>query len=153
MVANLDADTGPLNFNRNVIISADPVGGCKPGSRVACFPINDPSRLVMTENLEGASADGIVNAVGSLQGAWRTQYLGLRGHELSGSTPPPPPSGSRCDLDVNGSTTITDVQLCVNQAIGVTACTTADIDLSGSCNVVDVQRVVNAALGGSCITQ
>jgi hypothetical protein len=59
---------------------------------------------------------------------------------------------SVCDVNESGSTNVADVQLAVNQAIGVTTCT-ADIDKDGACNVADVQRVVNAALGGSCVTQ
>jgi len=51
----------------------------------------------------------------------------------------------------DGPTNISDEQLCVNQAIGVSACT-ADINKDGLSNVVDVQRVVNAALGGPCAT-
>jgi hypothetical protein len=56
-----------------------------------------------------------------------------------------------CDMNGDASTNVSDVQLCVNQAIGTIACTTGDIDGSGACNVVDVQRVVNAALGGQCV--
>jgi hypothetical protein len=71
-----------------------------------------------------------------------------------GGGPPPPPSpGSRCDVDVSGSTNVVDVQLCVNQVLGTSGCSAGDIDLNGSCNVVDVQRVVNAALGGACVAQ
>jgi hypothetical protein len=65
----------------------------------------------------------------------------------------PPPTGSPCDLNTSGSTNVSDVQLCANQAIGVSACTTGDINQDSSCNVMDVQRVVNAALGGQCVNQ
>jgi hypothetical protein len=57
-----------------------------------------------------------------------------------------------CDVNNDTLTNVSDVQLCVNQAIGVIACTSGDIDGNGACNVVDVQRVVNAALGGQCVT-
>ncbi len=60
---------------------------------------------------------------------------------------------SVCDLNQDNSTNVIDVQLEVNAALGVTACTPAyDINKDGACNVVDVQRVVNAALGGQCVT-
>src|SRR5204863_2832732 len=75
---------------------------------------------------------------------------GLMPNCLAGS-PPPPPTPTVCDVNSDGSTTVAVVQLCVNQAIGVSPCT-ADINQDGSCNVVDVQRVVNAALGGQCVT-
>ena len=59
---------------------------------------------------------------------------------------------SPCDVNKDNTTNIVDVQQCVNQSLGVAACT-ADINKDGICNVVDVQRVVNAALGGQCVTQ
>jgi hypothetical protein len=58
---------------------------------------------------------------------------------------------SACDLNLNGSTNVADVQLGVNMVLGVTPCT-ANITQPGVCNVVVVQRVVNAALGGPCVT-
>jgi hypothetical protein len=64
----------------------------------------------------------------------------------------PPSTGSACDIDGNNSTNVSDVQLCANQAIGVTICGAGDINLDTSCNVMDVQRVVNAALGGQCVS-
>jgi hypothetical protein len=60
---------------------------------------------------------------------------------------------SRCDVNTDGTTNVSDVQLSVNQAVGAAICNTADINIDRSCNVVDVQRVVNAALGGQCVTQ
>jgi hypothetical protein len=62
-------------------------------------------------------------------------------------------TGSACDVNQDNSTTVLDVQQCVNQAIGAAACATGDINKDGACNVVDVQRTVNAALGGQCVTQ
>jgi trimeric autotransporter adhesin len=60
-------------------------------------------------------------------------------------------SGSRCGCDVNGDggTNISDVQLIINQALGIT---TAACDVSGDglVNIVDVQKVINAVLGLGC---
>jgi hypothetical protein len=67
-----------------------------------------------------------------------------------GTTPAPT---NACDLNTDNATNVSDVQLCVNQAIGSAACTRGDINQDSSCNVVDVQRTVNAALGGQCVTQ
>ena len=60
---------------------------------------------------------------------------------------------SACDLNSDGLINVSDVQICVNQAIGVSPCTTGDINKDGVCNIIDVQRDVNAALGGQCVTQ
>jgi chitodextrinase len=57
-----------------------------------------------------------------------------------------------CDVNNEGVVNVVDVQVAINQALGITACTTADLQQNGLCTVIDVQRVVNAALGGSCVT-
>jgi glucose/arabinose dehydrogenase/PKD repeat protein len=65
---------------------------------------------------------------------------------------------SACDVNGDNTTTVVDVQLSVNQALGVAACLaagqpgSADINKDGQCNVIDVQRIVNAALGGICVS-
>ncbi|MCC6952747.1 MAG: PQQ-dependent sugar dehydrogenase [Deltaproteobacteria bacterium] len=61
-------------------------------------------------------------------------------------------SDTACDLDSSGLVTVVDVQLSINQALGVIPCT-GDINSDGQCNVVDVQRIVNTVLGGACVTQ
>ena len=58
---------------------------------------------------------------------------------------------SACDANRDGTTNVVDVQLSVNQVLGLAACS-ADINLDGQCNVVDVQRIVNASLGGACVS-
>ena len=89
-------------------------------------------------------------------GSWKSYYTPyVYPHPLQGGTvpppPPPPPTGGKsCDLNGDGSLNVLDVQLCVNQALGVKSCTTGDINGDGSCNVLDVQKVVNGALGGTC---
>jgi hypothetical protein len=56
-----------------------------------------------------------------------------------------------CDVNGDGSTNIADVQVAVNQALGLVSCTTAALQQNGLCNVIDVQRVIAASLGGSCL--
>ena len=58
---------------------------------------------------------------------------------------------SACDLNLDGSVNIVDVQLGVNMTLGLAPCT-ANINGAGVCNVVTVQRVINAGLGGTCQT-
>jgi hypothetical protein len=53
-------------------------------------------------------------------------------------------------LNINAdlpASTVIDVQLEVNMALGLAPCTNPD----GVCDVIGVQRVVNVALGGSCV--
>jgi hypothetical protein len=55
-----------------------------------------------------------------------------------------------CDLNGDGVVNNLDVQIAVNQALGISACSTSDLQNTGQCNVVDVQRVIDASLGGVC---
>jgi len=57
---------------------------------------------------------------------------------------------SSCDLNGDGSVTAVDIQLVVDQALGLAACSTGDVNGDGMCNVVDVQIVIDAALGLAC---
>jgi hypothetical protein len=59
---------------------------------------------------------------------------------------------SACDLNADGAATIADVQLIVNEALGVTPAVD-DLNGDGTVNVVDVQIVTNAALGKGCSAQ
>jgi hypothetical protein len=58
-------------------------------------------------------------------------------------------SGS-CDLNDNGVVDIVDLQVAINAALGLSACSVGDLDGNGTCNVIDVQRVIAAALGSPC---
>jgi hypothetical protein len=55
-----------------------------------------------------------------------------------------------CDLNDSGAVDIVDIQIAINQALGLTTCSTGDLDGNGVCNIVDLQRVISAALGSSC---
>jgi len=57
---------------------------------------------------------------------------------------------SRCDLDGDGTVNVLDVQIAINQSLGVAPCGSADLMGNGTCTVIDVQRIVNASLGGTC---
>src|SRR5207245_2431745 len=62
------------------------------------------------------------------------------------------PAFSPCDMNKDGSTTVVDVQLATNQALGTVSCAIGDINKDGQCNIIDVQRVVNVVLGGGCVS-
>jgi hypothetical protein len=60
-------------------------------------------------------------------------------------------ASSACDINGDSAVNALDVQLTVNQALGIGQCS-ADINRDSLCNVVDVQRVANNVLGGPCVT-
>jgi hypothetical protein len=66
--------------------------------------------------------------------------------------PSPPRPANPCDLNGDGVVNSLDVQIAINQSVGITVCTNASLEGNGLCDVVDVQRVINASLGGACKT-
>ena len=54
-----------------------------------------------------------------------------------------------CDINADGTTNVSDVQLIINEALGVVS-PTHDLNSDGTVNVSDVQIVINAALGLGC---
>jgi hypothetical protein len=54
-----------------------------------------------------------------------------------------------CDINLDGAMNVVDVQLEINEALGVTPAAN-DLNGDGQVNVVDVQIVINAALGLGC---
>jgi len=59
---------------------------------------------------------------------------------------------SFCNLKRTGSTTVSDVQTIINEALG-TAPAVDDLNHDGVVNVADVQILINAALGLGCAAQ
>jgi hypothetical protein len=64
--------------------------------------------------------------------------------------PQPGWSQNACDLNVDGTVNVVDVQLATNMTLGLIPCTAA-INGPGVCNIVVVQRVINTALGATCV--
>ncbi len=59
-------------------------------------------------------------------------------------------ASSPCDINGDGVVNVADVQIAVNEVLGLSACT-MNLDGTGTCDIVDVQRVIAAALGGACV--
>jgi hypothetical protein len=57
-----------------------------------------------------------------------------------------------CDINGDGATNVADVQLIINEALGVNP-PIHDLNHDGAVNVADVQKVINAALGLGCSVQ
>jgi chitodextrinase len=70
----------------------------------------------------------------------------------STSQPVTSSAASACDLNGDGVVNAADVQIAINQTLGIAVCGSAALQQAGVCNVVDVQRVINASLGGACLT-
>jgi hypothetical protein len=62
------------------------------------------------------------------------------------NTPDPPTTAPICDVTGVGNTSVSDVQLEINEALGV-ASAANDLNNDGWVNVADVQIVINAVLG------
>jgi hypothetical protein len=57
--------------------------------------------------------------------------------------------GCSCDVDGNGTVGIGDLQLLINQVLGL-APATCDINGDGHVGIADIQIVINAILGMGC---
>lgn len=90
-VDNTDAADGPFVFKNNVIVNND--SGAVAGSHITYYNVTAPNRVTIIDNLVGAPSANIIDANGNLTGAY-SQYLGLRGHQVSG-TPANLPSTPR----------------------------------------------------------
>lgn len=89
-VNNTDSADGPFYFRNNVIVNSD------PGNHLYFGNVTDPSRVVLTDNLVGTPAQGIVDSAGLLTAAYE-QFRGIRGHEIGNSSRPLPPTALRAE--------------------------------------------------------
>ena len=55
-----------------------------------------------------------------------------------------------CDLNGDGVVNSLDVQIAINQALGLSPCGSSNLMQNGTCNIIDVQRVINASMGQAC---
>jgi len=78
----LDSNDGPYTSQQNVFVN-DTTNDNPDGSHINHLQAaEDISRLTVIDDLTGVAADGILDANGLLQGAYRTTYLYMRGHEV-----------------------------------------------------------------------
>ncbi|HTR37099.1 MAG TPA: dockerin type I domain-containing protein [Bryobacteraceae bacterium] len=110
----------------------------------------DSLDVTLVVNDVGANAPAVLNLSPGDPGGGSIQPStggggGGAGGTGTGTTP-------TCDLNGDGSVNVVDVQIAINQALGIAVCSTADLQQNGQCNAVDVQRLINAALGGACAT-
>lgn len=154
-----------LSFNQQKLAFVSVRAGeqVSTANKVVSFSVmpNGDVRLLTTGMNQTVIADGMV-AYASFT---------VQGSFLSGSTPVTPSNclsavttGSAlatgcnggsiyvlaCDLNLDGATTVTDVQLIVYEALGLSP-NSHDLNQDGAVNVVDVQKILNAAFGLGCV--
>jgi uncharacterized repeat protein (TIGR01451 family) len=119
---NGDVRLVALGFNQNVIANGV--------AAYATFTLNSPfsAGVVVLKACTSANAQG----------------TGLNTACTAGTIRLP-----SCDINVDGSTNVSDVQLIINEALGVSPAI-HDLNHDGVVNVADVQKVINAVLGLGC---
>jgi hypothetical protein len=105
---------------------------------------------------DGLTVLGTMTLNGSGQATFPTTTLAMGTHSITatysgdanfvGSTSAVYPA---CDVNLDGSTNVADVQVIINQALGVSLALN-DLNGDGAVNVADVQVVINGALGLGC---
>jgi len=84
-------------------------------------------------------------------GASRTGHITVAGETFT-VTQTNQATFSPCDLQQDGAVGAADIQLLINQALGLSG-PPLDLNGDGVVNVVDVEIEANAVLGGSCVTK
>ena len=126
----------PVGFS----VSGLPSGVTASFSPASCTP-NCSSTLTLSASTSAAAGIASVTVTASGGGASRTTAFTMTVNS------PLPPSGLVTDLNGDGMTNVSDVQIAINQASGAAACSSGDVNKDGACNVSDIQLVVNKALG------
>ncbi len=130
-----------------------------PANASVKYSISRDSSNKVTVTIAGASASqgtaGTTSANGTLtltEGTLGTKGSSQGSGGSQGTQNAPGTTGNACDLNHDGSVNALDVQLAINQVIGVTTCSNADLIGSGTCTVVSVQRIINDITTGVCRT-
>ncbi len=76
----VDAEDGPIAFERNVIVNDD--GMLAPRPFFYYVDVADPTRITADDDLMGAPADGVVDELGELVDGF-LRWLGTHGHALA----------------------------------------------------------------------
>ena len=120
------------------------------GSALNADPVNGSAEGITLTVVQGMpTAIWGELTYGNLRQAYVKQWNGSVWTAIgSAGVPPVVPT---CDLNGDGVINATDVQIAINQALGLSPCNAADLQENGQCNVIDVQRVINASLGGACL--
>lgn len=80
VVVNATSSNGPFFIHNNVIVNGDT--GTVSGSHITYGQVDDPSRVIVSNNLAGYPGDNIVDSDGRLTAGYAS-YLGTHGHQTS----------------------------------------------------------------------
>ena len=129
--------TVPAMFASNIGSNSDPL--FTANGTLGAVPANGNYHLQVGSPAIGA---GVATAAGrDYDGNIRSAFdLGAFAYTGGGS----------CDVNGFGPVTVADVQIVINQALGLSPCTNGDVNGDGRCDVQDVQIVINALLGMGC---
>jgi hypothetical protein len=96
------------------------------------------------------AGSAVTNVTTDITGVSRPQGAAydIGAYEYYSGTAPTP----TCDLNGDGVVNATDVQMAINQALGLPGYNAIDLNGDGVWSVVDVQRVINASNGLGCRT-
>jgi Protein of unknown function (DUF4038)/Concanavalin A-like lectin/glucanases superfamily/Putative collagen-binding domain of a collagenase/Fibronectin type III domain len=136
-----DASAGTLNIYVNGVLDNGTLTGAIPSSQ-----FNQNVNVNIGRRTGGYYFNGVIDEL-------RIYNRALSQAEIQSDMNAPIGSASAsCDQNHDGTVNVQDVQLVINQALGLAACTTGDLDENGRCDVVDLQRVINTVLGAACRT-
>lgn len=128
-------------------------------------------KIVAPDNTSTTGCCGLANSfkpTSAQIGLWRVQYYfdyapypsglqlsGVPGDvSFSAATNPNSltivTSGNPCDVNGDGALNVLDVQLAIDQAVGVLPCGAGDINKDGKCDQSDYAIAINASLSGVC---
>ena len=111
------------------------------------LPANTPVMYSISRNANNVVTVTVASSYASQGQAGTTSMAGTL--TVSEGTQGTQATYSPCDLNHDGVVNVLDVQLSINQVIGLASCTTSDLVGSGTCTVIDVQRIINTATGSA----
>ena len=117
----------------------------EPGVMMAWQAHSDPDKLQPSAVMGGFSITVSKSDAAYVSGHWTVI---AEDSEAIIGTLEPASTGNR-DVNNDGAVNIVDLQLLVNQVLGLTS-GKADINGDGAADVVDIQLLVNAILGVGC---
>jgi hypothetical protein len=155
-------------------LSRPGISGHRSGSKAGAVSLSGMLRSILTATLAAAvltfsalalAKSTILASASNLAVANNSSGMDWASHSFSANNPivadgvfdsislesmaEAPPATSLCDANGDGKTTVADVQLIINESLGLEL-PVNDLNSDGSVNVVDIQLVLSAVLNLGC---